>query len=342
MTDNLDLDALAGYLRGQGVAVSGDLTATQISGGRSNLTYRLHDDATAWLLRRPPLVGRTASAHDVAREFRVCSGLYGTDVPIAEPVLLCEDEAVIGTSFTVTAWVPSVVIRDSVDLDPLDDAQLNTLVDELVRVLGALHAVDVAGAGLETFGKPQGFLNRQVALWRRQWENFKTRDLADLERLHGVLEQHVPEQGECTVVHGDYRVDNTLLEAADPTKVLAVVDWEMSTLGDPLADVALMCTYRNSALDVILSAPAAWTSPRLPDMDALAQQYAKATGRELRHWPFHIGLAHFKLAVIAEGIAYRALAGSDPGGGGKAAEVVPPLVAAGLRYVSGHGNGGST
>jgi aminoglycoside phosphotransferase (APT) family kinase protein len=333
MTDDLDLDALAAYLRGRGVAVSGALRASLISGGRSNLTYRLADDATTWLLRRPPLVGRTASAHDVAREFRVCSGLYGTGVPIAEPVALCADENVIGTSFTVTAWVPSIVIRDSVELDPLSDAQVDALVEELVRVLGALHAVDVAAAGLESFGKPHGFLERQVKLWRRQWDNFRTRDLPDVERLQERLADLVPEQGECTVVHGDYRIDNTLLDAADPTRVLAVVDWELSTLGDPLSDVALMCTYRNAALDVILGAPAAWTSPRLPDADALAERYTKATGRELRHWPFHMGLAHLKLAVIAEGIAYRALAGSDPGGGARAAEVVPPLVAAGLRYL---------
>jgi aminoglycoside phosphotransferase (APT) family kinase protein len=333
MTDDLDLDALAAYLDGGGVVVSGPLSATQISGGRSNLTYRLTDGATAWLLRRPPLVGRTASAHDVAREFRVCSGLYGTGVPIAEPVLLSEDDAVIGTSFTLTAWVPSVVIRDSAELDPLSDPQVDALVDELVRVLGALHAVDVTAAGLDGFGKPHGFLARQVALWRRQWDNFRTRDLPDLERLQERLAGLVPEQGECTVVHGDYRIDNTLLDVADPTRVLAVVDWELSTLGDPLADVALMCTYRNAALDVILGVPAAWTSPRLPDADALAQRYTKATGRELAHWPFHMGLAHLKLAVIAEGIAYRALAGSDPGNGAKAAEVVPPLVAAGLRYL---------
>jgi aminoglycoside phosphotransferase (APT) family kinase protein len=333
MTTELDLDALAGYLRGQGVPVVGDLTAAQISGGRSNLTYRLSDDATTWLLRRPPLAGRTASAHDVGREFRVCSGLYGTDVPIARPVLLCDDESVIGTSFTLTDWVSGVVIRDSDELDPLSDAQVDALVDELVRVLGALHAVDVAAVGLDTFGKPQGFLNRQVALWRRQWDNFRTRDLPDLERLQERLAERVPEQGESTVVHGDYRIDNTLLDAADPTRVLAVVDWELSTLGDPLSDLALMCTYRNAALDVILGQPAAWTSPRLPDADDLAERYTKATGRELRHWPFHMGLAHLKLAVIAEGIAYRALAGSDPGNGARAADVVPPLVAAGLRYL---------
>jgi aminoglycoside phosphotransferase (APT) family kinase protein len=333
MTDDLDLDALAGYLRSQGIAVSGGLVAEQISGGRSNLTYRLNDDATTWLLRRPPLAGRTASAHDVGREFRVCSGLYGTDVPIARPVLLCEDDTVIGTSFTLTAWVPGVVIRDSEELAPLSDAQVDGLVEELVRVLGALHAVDVAAGGLDTFGKPQGFLNRQVALWRRQWDNFRTRDLPDLERLQERLAERIPEQGESTVVHGDYRIDNTMLDAADPTKVLAVVDWELSTLGDPLSDVALMCTYRNAALDVILGMPAAWTSPRLPHADDLAERYTKATGRELRHWPFHMGLAHLKLAVIAEGIAYRASAGSDFGNGAKAAEVVPTLVAAGLTYL---------
>src|SRR5882757_353279 len=334
MHEDLDLDALASYLRGQGVGVTGTLHAERISGGRSNLTYRLSDGVGTWLLRRPPLAGRTASAHDVAREYRVCSGLFGTGVPIARPVLLCDDEAVIGTPFTVTAWVPGVVIRDNEELSALTDPQVDALIDELVRVLGALHAVDVQAAGLADFGKPQGFLNRQVALWRRQWENFKTRELPDLETLQQRLTDRVPEQGESTVVHGDYRIDNTILDAADPTRVLAVVDWELSTLGDPLADVALMCTYRNAALDVILGMPAAWTSPRLPDADALAERYTKATGRELRHWPFHLGLAHLKLAVIAEGIAYRALAGSDVAGdGAKAAEVVPPLVAAGLAYL---------
>jgi aminoglycoside phosphotransferase (APT) family kinase protein len=335
VSGDLDLDALAGYLRGRGIRVSGELTAARISGGRSNLTYRLNDDAGTWLLRRPPLAGRTASAHDVGREFRICSALYGTAVPIAHPLLLCEDESVIGTSFTLTAWVAGVVIRDSDELDPLADAQVDALVEELVRVLGALHAVDVSAAGLDGFGKPQGFLNRQVALWRRQWDNFRTRDLPDLERLAERLAERIPEQGEKTVVHGDYRIDNTILDAAEPTKVLAVVDWELSTLGDPLSDLALMCTYRNAALDVILGTPAAWTSPRLPQADDLAERYTKATGRELRHWPFHMGLAHLKLAVIAEGIAYRARAGSDVGNGTRAAEVVPALVAAGLTYLSG-------
>lgn len=327
----LDLDALRAYLAAQGVAFAGPLQAELIAGGRSNLTYAVTDGASRWVVRRPPLAGLTASAHDMVREWRVTSALQGTPVPVARPVALCEDDSVLGAPFTVVEWVDGIVVRDQEDLAALSDDQVQRTTGGLVEVLVALHAVDVAAVGLTGFGRPEGFLTRQVALWRRQWEQVRTRDFPDLERLQARLADTVPASSAAAVVHGDYRIDNAILDRSDPAKVRAVVDWELSTLGDPLTDVALMCVYRHPALDVILGIPAAWTSPRLPSADALAENYARVSGRDLGDWPFYLALAHLKLAVIAEGIAHRAHAGADAGrDAARAAEAVPELVAAGL------------
>jgi len=326
----LDLEALRGHLGAVGVELAGPLQGELIAGGRSNLTYAVTDGAARWVVRRPPLAGLTASAHDVVREWRVTSALQATPVPVARPISLCEDQAVLGAPFTVVEWVEGAVIRDREDLSLLTDDDVRGATDALVGILVALHAVDVAEVGLADFGRPHGFLARQVALWRRQWEQVRTRDLPDLERLHARLAVRVPADSGATVVHGDYRIDNAILDRADPATVRAVVDWELSTLGDPLTDVALMCVYRHPALDVILGIPAAWTSPRLPAADDLASTYSRVSGRGLGDWPFYLGLAHLKLAVIAQGIAHRARAGADAGRDAhRAADVVPELVAAG-------------
>ncbi|MGY1824003.1 phosphotransferase family protein [Geodermatophilus sp. SYSU D00079] len=327
----LDLDALCAHLVARGVEPAGPLTAELIAGGRSNLTYAVTDGVSRWVVRRPPLAGLTASAHDMVREHRVTSALQGTAVPVARPVSLCEDESVLGAPFTVVEWVDGVVVRDRDDLAALSDEVLGRTTDGLVEVLVALHAVDVDAVGLSGFGRPEGFLTRQVALWRRQWDSVRTRECPDLERLHALLADRVPASSEVAVVHGDYRIDNAILDRDDPGTVRAVVDWELSTLGDPLTDVALMCVYRHPALDVVLGLPAAWTSPRLPAPDELAEAYTRRSGRALGDWPFYLGLAHLKLAVIAEGIAHRAHAGADAGRDARrAAEAVPGLVTAGL------------
>lgn len=335
--DGLDLPALQRFFDERGVATAGDLRARLISGGKSNLTFEVFDDVSRWVLRRPPTAGLTPSAHDVAREYRVCEALQDSAVPVAPTVALCEDDAVLGAPFAVTGFVDGQVIRTVDDLDALSDGEIDSCVDELVRVLAALHDVDHRAVGLETFGRPDGYLSRQVALWARQWERVKTRELPDLERLHGLLADAIPQQSSAAIVHGDYRIDNTLVAADDPGRVVAVVDWELSTLGDPLSDLAQMCVYRNPALDVILGEPAAWTSDRLPPVDAIAQRYATATGRRLDHWGFYLGLANFKLAVIAEGITHRHLAGATTGDGfARAGEAAAPLVAAGLTAMEGH------
>ncbi|QBJ96097.1 phosphotransferase family protein [Rhodococcus sp. ABRD24] len=335
--DGLDLVALQRFFEGSGVAVDGELRAELISGGKSNLTFKVSDDVSRWVLRRPPTAGLTPSAHDVAREFRVCAALQDSPVPVAPTVVLCEDPSVMGAPFAVTGFVDGRVIRTVDDIDLLSDAEIGSCTGELVRVLAALHDVDYRAVGLESFGRPDGYLSRQVALWARQWERVKTRDLPDLERLHGMLEASIPGESQAAIVHGDYRIDNTLVAADDPGRVVAVVDWELSTLGDPLADLAQMCVYRHPALDDILGEPAAWTSTRLPSADAIAHMYSAATGTPLDHWGFYLGLANFKLAVIAEGITHRHLAGATTGDGfAHACEAVPPLVAAGLAAMEEH------
>jgi len=329
-----DLGILEEHLRQLGVPVAGPLTAERIPGGRSNETYRLSDGVHRWVFRRPPVAGQTASAHDVAREARVTRALEPTGVPVPQVISLCEDAGLMGSPFTVTAWVDGMVIRERRELEQVPDAALPRLCGSLIDVLVELHQADPVALGLGGFGRRDGVVTRKVALWRRQWEQVKTRDLPDLERLHTRLEDRLPQSIDAAVLHGDYRIDNVMLDPADPSRVLAVLDWELSALGDPRTDVALMCTYRHPALDVILGLPAAWASERLPSADDLTNAYVERSARDLGDWPFYLGLAHLKLAVIAEGIAYRARVGADSGGNARAAaDAVPELVAEGLVHL---------
>ncbi|WP_052172606.1 phosphotransferase family protein [Nocardia sp. BMG111209] len=329
----MDIEAVARFLADRGVTVRGELTAEQISGGRSNLTFRVSDGTSAWVLRRPPVAGLTPSAHDMGREYTVTEALRPTAVPVAGTVAIDREGAVLGAPCTVVDFVPGLVVRDQDDLAALTDAQVLAVVNSLVDVLVALHAVDFRAVGLESFGRPEGYVSRQVRLWARQWEQVKTRELPDAARLAAALADFAP-PAEAAIVHGDFRVDNTILDADRPEIVRAVVDWEMSTLGDPLTDLALMCVYRDPVFDLVLGTTAAWTSDRLPSTDALAQRYAVTSGRDLGAWDHYLALANFKLAVIAEGIAYRARQGADSGSGAlAAADATPELMAAGLRLL---------
>lgn len=327
--------ALERFLRAEGIDVDGELTVEMISGGRSNLTYKVYDDTSTWVVRRPPTSGLTPSAHDMAREWAVTDALASTAVPVAETVAFDREGAVLGAPMTVVRFVPGRVVRTREDLRDLTDEQVADNAAELVRVLAELHAVDPAAVGLEKFGRPDGFVARQVATWARQWQTVKTRELPDVDRLHRALEAAVPTKSTASIVHGDFRVDNTILDSEDVSSVAAVVDWEMSTLGDPLTDVALMCVYRQPVFDAVLGADAAWTSDRYPSAADLVQQYAVRSGREVDNWGFYVALANFKLGVIGEGITHRALSGSDTGAGARnAAEATGEFIAAGLRALS--------
>jgi aminoglycoside phosphotransferase (APT) family kinase protein len=204
-------------------------------------------------------------------------------------------------------------------------------------VLADLHSVDPEAVGLGDFGKPTGYLERQVRRWGGQWDLVRTEDDpsdADVKRLHSALAEAIPSQSRSAIVHGDYRIDNTMLDAQDATKVLAVLDWEMSTLGDPISDAALMCVYRHPMFNLV-HADAAWSSPLIPSADELAQRYSVAAGVGLDHWEFYMALAYFKLAIISAGIAYR---GREGGGVAddtdQVAEAVGPLISAGLETLT--------
>ncbi|OBK79310.1 phosphotransferase family protein [Mycobacterium sp. 1274761.0] len=336
--EGLDLDALDRHLRQAGIARSGELRAELISGGRSNLTFLVSDDESKWVLRRPPLHGLTPSAHDMAREYRVVAALADTPVPVARAVTMRDDNSVCGAPFQMVEYVPGRVVRHTDELEALGDRQtISRCVDALVAVLADLHSVDPQAVGLGDFGKPTGYLERQVRRWGSQWELVK-RDAdpfdGDVRRLHSALGEAIPAQSRSSIVHGDYRIDNTMLDLDDATKVLAVLDWEMSTLGDPISDAALMCVYRHPLFNVI-HADSAWASPLMPDADDLAQRYSVAAECQLDNWDFYLALGYFKVAIIAAGIAFRARMG-----GGVAVdtdtvdEAVGPLVAEGLGVLS--------
>ncbi|MCC8929911.1 phosphotransferase family protein [Rhodococcus sp. I2R] len=332
----MNTPALAQFLSESGIELAGDLRVELISGGRSNLTFKAYDDKSAWVVRRPPTSGLTPSAHDMAREWAVTSALQSTAVPVAETVAFDAEGTVLGAPMTVVGFDPGRVIRTRTDLESLSDEQITANTAELILVLAALHDVDYEAVGLGSFGKPDGFVGRQVKTWSRQWERVKTRELPDVEKLREKLAANIPSRSASSIVHGDYRVDNVILKADDPGSIAAVVDWEMSTLGDPLTDVALMCVYRQPIFDDVLGVSAAWTSSRYPSADDLAEQYSRRSGTALSDWNFYIALANFKLGVIGEGITYRALAGSDTGSGAStAAEATHEFMAAGLRALDG-------
>jgi aminoglycoside phosphotransferase (APT) family kinase protein len=230
------------------------------------------------------------------------------------------------------------VVRYDDELEKLGDkAVISDSVDALIRVLADLHAVDPEAVGLGDFGKPTGYLERQVRRWGGQWELVRRENDscdADVKRLHSALAEAIPPQSRSSIVHGDYRIDNTILDSQDATKVVAVLDWEMSTLGDPLSDAALMCVYRHPVFNLI-HASSAWASPLIPEVDELANRYSVAAGQSLDNWDFYMALGYFKVAIIAAGIAFRARMG-----GGVAADTdavdqaVAPLIAEGLSALS--------
>jgi aminoglycoside phosphotransferase (APT) family kinase protein len=335
----LDLEALAPWFA-TAVPGSGPLRAELVHGGRSNLTYRLTDGTGTWVLRRPPLGALNPSAHDMGREYRVVAALAGTDVPVAPAVARCDDPAVLGVPFTVVGWVDGQVIRTADELDSLSTAEVHRCAFGLVEVLGRLHAVDPAAVGLADYGRPQGYLGRQIRRWNDQWTRIATRDLPDIDALHARLDGSCPPEAAAAIVHGDFRIDNTILDPADPGTVRALVDWEMATLGDPLADLGLHLAYADPTFDPVLGGTAAATSPRMPDREALARHYATATGRDpdalVQSLAFYVGLGYFKAAVIAEGIHARHVRGESVGRGYElVGGAVAPLAAAGIAALDG-------
>jgi aminoglycoside phosphotransferase (APT) family kinase protein len=316
----------------------GPWTAEVIAGGLSNITYRLHLPTGTVILRRPPLGRLLPSAHDMAREHRVLTALHPTVVPVPLTHALCTDAEVIGAPFYVMAEARGDILRTASDTAALTPATRGELADSFVGVLADLHGVDPDLVGLGDYGRPAGFVARQLRRWGEQWSRSRTRDLPDMETLLARLtDGQPPESGAATVVHGDYRLDNTVVDLSGSPHVVAVLDWELSTLGDPLADLGMTMTYWQDPGEDggPLSASAGATAqPGFPTRADLAEGYAGRTGRDLSRLPFYLGFSAMKLAVILEGVHARYLNGQTVSAGyEQAGQAVPALVARGLAQL---------
>ncbi len=315
--DGIDLDRLRPYFaRHVPGATDRPLTAELIAGGRSNLTYGVSDGEHEWVLRRPPLGHILPTAHDMGREFRVLDALAQTDVPVPRVFAFCDDPEVNGSSFYVMERVDGVILRDSTGIAALSPDAARACSEELVDVLASIHAVDYEAVGLGEFGRPEGFLERQIRRWGEQWERSKTRDQRGVDELGRRLQAALPKSGSPSIVHGDYRLDNTMLAPDDLGTVVAVLDWEMSTLGDPLADLGLFLLYWGSpdAQNVATGEPMG-TRPGFLSRDEVVARYAARSGRNVDQLDWYLVFASYKLAIIVEGINARIRMGNTLGEG---------------------------
>ncbi len=324
--ERLDRDRLLAWFVEQGLPVAANepLEAELLARGRSNVTYRIQQGnpdsgGLDWVVRRQPFGHVMPSAHDMAREHRVISGVYAGGFAVPQPIALCEDPDIIGSVFHTMSFVPGLVMGSAAETAHLTPQQARDLSFEVVSTLARLHAIDANEVGLGELGRPDGFLVRQAARWRSQWELSQTRDqplaveLAD--RLAARVDQ-LPAGMPWSIVHGDYRLDNTIVDP-ETMRIRAVVDWEMSTLGDPLSDLALLLVYWTRSTDRQLK--------RLPLVDGvtdhegfidrreLVDAYVDVSGRNVDHLDACIALSCFKLAVILESIRKRILAGAQVG-----------------------------
>jgi aminoglycoside phosphotransferase (APT) family kinase protein len=317
----VDSERLGAYLRTRMPDLEpAELEVERHMAGHSNETFFVRSGGREFVLRRPPRGAFLPTAHDVEREFRVLSALAGKGVRAPRPLFLCEDAGVIGGPFYLMERVAGVVIRDRLPKGLEGADARKRLGEELVDALVELHAVNWRAAGLEGFGKPSGYLERQVRRWKGQLELTEplTRPVLELHRVRDWLERHVPDAGDQTVVHGDYKLDNVAFDLGDgPPRLTAILDWEMSTLGDPLADVGWMLSFWREPGDpaeFVMDEQTVTRQPGFASREELLDRYRERSGREVPDLSFYLVLAVWKLAILLEGSYARHLAGmtDDP------------------------------
>lgn len=343
----LATSALESWLRTEHPELVGEseLTATLITGGRSNLTYRLLGGPTPLVLRRPPLGHVLASAHDMAREFRVISALGGSTVPVPEAVLYRDDTdgvAGVGTPFYLMSLVDGQVLSSPAANEPFSPTQLRTLSLDLVDTLARLHSIDPASVGLEDFGRAAGYLERQVRRWGEQYDKSRNRELPELDALQDVLRENVPTTVSSSLVHGDFRLDNAIVrvDADGRPRIAAILDWEMATIGDSFTDLGLLGLYWDirsiSSQAAAVAASAVDPAAGYPSFAELLDAYAAARGTMVPELSWYLAFAAYKLAIILEGIHFRFQAGETVGPGfDTIGGLVTPLAQAGLRSLAG-------
>ncbi len=311
----VDGPAVSAWFEEHVAGAEGPLEFTLIAGGHSNLTFGVTDaNGKKYVLRRPPLGQVLATAHDMGREHKIISALGPTDVPVPPALGLCTDESVNGAPFYVMDFVEGLIIRDASVVASMSTAARANAGRSLAETLAKIHAVDPDAVGLGDLGKKDDYVARQLRRWYGQWEKSKTRELPEIDEVHDALLERMPEQGPAAIVHGDYRLDNCM--ANDDGDVIAVLDWELCTLGDPMADVGLLAVYWTDPAEsgVLLTAPTAQEGflRRQEVLDA----YAKASGRDLSQVDYYVALGFWKLACIVEGVYARYAGGSMGSDGG--------------------------
>lgn len=282
-----------------------------IAGGHSNLTFSVRDTKqNHYVLRRPPLSHGLASAHDMGREHRMISALQNSGVPVPRTRGLCNDLEINGAPFYVMDFVDGHIVRDIPIAESVLTQQTRTLASEsLVDTLAKIHAVDVNKVGLQDFSRHEGYIARQLKRWYGQWNAQKTRELSVVDRVHDELTKRIPEQGPATIVHGDYRLDNCIVSSQG--EIQAVLDWEICTLGDPLADLGLLTVYWTGPDDQASPWMSQYTTVKgFLNRNDLIARYAKATGRDVTNIEFYRAFAYWKLACIVEGVYARYLGGA--------------------------------
>lgn len=306
--EQIDLGSLGGFLEARGFPIE-EIAVEQFPGGHSNLTYLLTIGRDEYVLRRPPLGPVAPKAHDVVREARVLSAVHPVFPPAPRPVLVCEDTAVIGAPFYLMERRRGLVVRRENPPEIGADRSLRRRVgDALLDTLVQLHAIDVTRAPLSAIGKPEGFLDRQLSGWFGRWQRARTRDLPEMERLIEWLGARAPAPLAPTILHNDYKLDNVMLDRGDPSRVVAVLDWEMSALGDPRIDLGILLCYWPEAADP----PArrepispVTIMPGWPSRAELVERYAATTGRDMSQIRYFEVFAIFKVAVVLQQIYHR-------------------------------------
>jgi aminoglycoside phosphotransferase (APT) family kinase protein len=304
--EEFDLGALGEHLRGRIDGVDRGIDVEQFPGGHSNLTYLLTIGAKEYVLRRAPLGPVAPKAHDMVREAGVLKAVHPHFPPAPEVYLVCEDAGVIGAPFFLMERRHGIVLRDRIPAEVSAHANYASRISRaFVGCMVQLHAVDVGGHGLTALGKREGFVERQVKGWSERWERARTEANPEMDRVMAFLAKTIPASGTPTLVHNDFKLDNVMIDSESPDRIEAVLDWEMTTVGDPLCDVGLTLCYWSSTLVPGTSLQAVTTGPGWYSRDEFVEQYAAKTGRDLAALPWHEVLGVFKLAVILQQIYFR-------------------------------------
>ncbi|EAW42039.1 MAG: phosphotransferase [Halieaceae bacterium] len=315
---------------------SGPLSAEKFAGGQSNPTFKLSAGDRKFVLRRKPPGQLLASAHAVDREFRVIAALQDTDVPVPGAVALCKEDEIIGSMFYLMEYLEGRVFWDPV-LPELNNDERSAVYDDMNRVLAAMHSINVADVGLGDYGRPGNYFERQVGRWTKQYRASETQTVPAMEELMAWLPENMPaEDDRVALVHGDYRLDNVMFHPTEP-KIIAVLDWELSTLGNPIADLAYQVMAWQLPRDAGITGLAGIERKPLaiPEDNSYVTSYCERTGRdEIKHWNFYLAFCFFRLAAIVQGVKKRALDGTASSAEAESrGNLVQPLAELGMSYM---------